>query len=54
MYHKYYSDMMTKNRKKEEDDHGGNNQEKWFAFTYCGKEVKYVTKLFKGAHVKIT
>ena len=45
---------MTKNRKKEEDDHGGNNQEKWFAFTYCGKEVKYVTKLFKGAHVKIT
>lgn len=52
VYRKYYSDMMTKNREKE-DDHGGNNQEKWFAFTYCGKEVKYVTKLFKGAHVKI-
>jgi len=52
VYHKYYSDMMTKNREKE-DDHGGNNQEKWFTFTYYGKEVKYVTKLFKGAHVKI-
>jgi len=53
VYHKYYSDMMTKNKEKEEDNHGDNNQEKWFTFTYCGKEVKYVTKLFKGAHVKI-
>jgi len=47
MYNKYYSDMMTKYREKEEDNHGDNNQEKWFTFTYCGKEVKYVTKLFK-------
>jgi hypothetical protein len=44
---------MTKNKEKEEDNHGDNNQEKWFAFTYCGKEVKYITKLFKGPHVKI-
>jgi hypothetical protein len=44
--------MMTKNKEKE-DNHGDCNQEKWFAFTYCGKEVKYITKLFKGAHVKI-
>ena len=42
---------MTKNKEKEDD--GDNDQDKWFAFTYCGKEVKYVTKLFKGAHVKI-
>lgn len=44
---------MTKNKEKEEDNHGDNNKEKWFAFTYCGKEVKYITKLFKGACVKI-
>jgi predicted nucleotide-binding protein (sugar kinase/HSP70/actin superfamily) len=52
VYHKYYSDMMTKNKEKE-DNHGDSNQKKWFAFTYCGKEVKYVTKLFKGAYVKM-
>jgi len=46
VYHKY-SDMMIKNREKEDDDRGGNNQEKWFAFTCCGKEVKYVTNYLK-------
>ena len=28
-------------------------KKEWFAFTYCCKEVKYITKLFKGAPVKI-
>ena len=44
---------MMNNKGKEKDKHGDSNQEKWFAFPYCGKEVKYVTKLFKGTHVKI-
>ena len=39
---------MMNNKGKEKDKHGDSNQEKWFAFPYCGKEVKYVTKLFKG------
>ena len=43
--------MITEDEK--EDNHGDNNQEKLFAFTYCGKEVKYITKLFEGAHVKV-
>jgi hypothetical protein len=26
---------------------------KWVTLTYCGKKVQYITKLFKGANVRI-
>jgi len=32
VYHKYYSDMMTKNKEKEEENHGDNNQERMVCF----------------------
>ena len=46
---------MTKNKQKgkAEDKHGDKNQEKWLTSTYCGKEVQYITKLFRGTNVKI-
>jgi hypothetical protein len=46
---------MTKNKEKvtEEEKHGDRNQEKWDTFTYCGNEVNYITKLFKGTDGKI-
>ena len=40
------SDKITWNKEKgkEEDKHGDKNQEKWAAFTYCGKEVNTALK----------
>jgi hypothetical protein len=46
---------MTRNNEKvtEEKEHRDTNQEKWDAFTYCGNEVNYITKLLKGTDIKI-
>jgi hypothetical protein len=45
---------MTKNKEKvtEEEKHRDTNHEKWDTFTYCGNEVNYITKLFKGTDIK--
>jgi len=45
---------MTENLKKTEDKHWDKNQIKWVTLTNCGKEVQYITKLFKGTNDKIT